>query len=381
MASVKRVDTSRGARYRVRWRDEESKSREEWFRTRAAADAKKREVERDEFDGLSLDPRPGRRILNDYFDEWVERRLVKGRPLRPSTKYEYRKLWRLHVAPTLGTKQLRAVTVEAVNKWHDALVKDAGPSQAAKAYRTVRAVFRTAEADEIIRSCPCRIRGGGQEHPAERPLVETALVLELADAIGPRLRLLVLLAGFASLRTGEALGLRRRDFSELHATLTVVSQSQNIGREHIFTDYTKSDAGRRTLKVKSLVPEILEHLAANVDAGPDALLFVDELGRPYNRGNLSEFWRAAVAAAGAPKGLRIHDLRHHAATMTARTPGVTTKELMARIGHSTHQAALRYQHAAAERDEAVDDYLGGLIQKARGAVVGLDGKAAGTDGR
>jgi integrase len=33
--------------------------------------------------------------------------------------------------------------------------------------------------------------------------------------------------------------------------------------------------------------------------------------------------------------MRPHDLRHHAATLMARMPGITTKELMARIGHSS----------------------------------------------
>jgi len=31
----------------------------------------------------------------------------------------------------------------------------------------------------------------------------------------------------------------------------------------------------------------------------------------------------------------------------------TTKELMARLGHSTHDAALRYQHAAQARDAEI----------------------------
>ncbi len=33
--------------------------------------------------------------------------------------------------------------------------------------------------------------------------------------------------------------------------------------------------------------------------------------------------------------------------------GATTKELMARLGHSTHDAALRYQHAAQARDAEI----------------------------
>jgi len=38
-------------------------------------------------------------------------------------------------------------------------------------------------------------------------------------------------------------------------------------------------------------------------------------------------------------------------------PGVTTKELMARIGHASPRAALIYQHATEERDRTIADYL------------------------
>lgn len=38
-------------------------------------------------------------------------------------------------------------------------------------------------------------------------------------------------------------------------------------------------------------------------------------------------------------------------------PGITTKELMARIGHASPRAALIYQHATRERDRAVASYL------------------------
>ena len=38
----------------------------------------------------------------------------------------------------------------------------------------------------------------------------------------------------------------------------------------------------------------------------------------------------------------VSKVRHHAATLTARMPGITTKELMARIGHASPRAALIY---------------------------------------
>ena len=53
---------------------------------------------------------------------------------------------------------------------------------------------------------------------------------------------------------------------------------------------------------------------------------------------------AREAGAGRPD-LRFHDLRHTGAVLAAQT-GATLAELMGRLGHSTPQAALRYQHAA-----------------------------------
>lgn len=50
--------------------------------------------------------------------------------------------------------------------------------------------------------------------------------------------------------------------------------------------------------------------------------------------------------------LRFHDLRHTGAVLAAQA-GATLAELMARLGHSTPGAALRYQHAAAGRDTQI----------------------------
>jgi integrase len=63
--------------------------------------------------------------------------------------------------------------------------------------------------------------------------------------------------------------------------------------------------------------------------------------------------------------LRLHDLRHTGNTLAAAT-GASTKELMARMGHASPQAALIYQHATADRDRAIADALSDL---ASGAAV------------
>ena len=157
---------------------------------------------------LALHPRSGAKRLDDYFGDWLPARLVRGKALAPSTRAGYERLWRRNVEAALGRKQLRAVTPEVVRSWYGDPAAKAGRDQAAKSYRLVRAVLATAEADGLVRSNPCKMRGAGQEHHDERPMVPTALVLDLADAIEARYRALVLLAGFAGLRTGENLGLR-----------------------------------------------------------------------------------------------------------------------------------------------------------------------------
>lgn len=68
----------------------------------------------------------------------------------------------------------------------------------------------------------------------------------------------------------------------------------------------------------------------------------------------------ARAAAERPD-LPWHDLRHTGATLAAQT-GATLAELMTRLGHSTHQAALRYQHAAHGRDRVIADALSKLAK-------------------
>jgi len=43
---------------------------------------------------------------------------------------------------------------------------------------------------------------------------------------------------------------------------------------------------------------------------------------------------------------------------------VITKELMARLGHSSTRAAMIYQHATRDRDRAIAQALGGLADRA-----------------
>jgi integrase len=71
-------------------------------------------------------------------------------------------------------------------------------------------------------------------------------------------------------------------------------------------------------------------------------------------------WYKARKAAGRDD-LRWHDLRHSGAVLAAAT-GASLAELMARLGHSTPQAAMRYQHAAQGRDREIAALLSKIAE-------------------
>ncbi len=65
-------------------------------------------------------------------------------------------------------------------------------------------------------------------------------------------------------------------------------------------------------------------------------------------------------------------------TLAAAT-GASLKELMARLGHSSPRAAMIYQHATRDRDQAIAKALGGLVQQVRLTMAARPEEASGDE--
>lgn len=306
--------------------------------------------------GRWVDPAKGRARLGEFIDEWIEANPRLG----PSTRDRYRGLARLHVRPYLGEAKLADLRTATVRRWHAELTEAASPATAAKAYRMVRAALNTAAADGLIAVNPCQVTGAGVERSAERPTATVDEIGKLADAVGDRWRAMVLLAAWCGLRLGELAALTRADVDLAAATVRVDKSRRRGDNGVVVLGPPKSDAGRRTVAMpRPLVAEVAAHLDRFTGPDPDALVFTGERGGAVERAHFNGVWQRARAQVDR-EDLRFHDLRHTGNTLAAAT-GASVAELMARMGHASPAAALRYQHATRDRDRVIADALGGLM--------------------
>jgi integrase len=279
------------------------------------------------------------------------------------------------------------------------------------------------EEDKLLSRNPCRIKGADNEHTAERPVLTLAQVFELADlvsrhptgnvrklgagafqlryrgfdgetSVSPvtyptrlaaedalwilvaedqvliehdgRYRALVLLATFASLRWGEATGLRRSDLDLDTCTVRVREQLIELDDGEMVLARPKSRAGKRVVGFPALiVPELREHLDTYVGADSDAFVFLGAKGGFMRGSNFRRGanWSRALAELGLA-GLHFHDLRHTGNTLAAQS-GASLADLKARMGQDSDRAALIYQHATRGADRKIADALDARIKAER----------------
>ena len=149
----------------------------------------------------------------------------------------------------------------------------------------------------------------------------------------------------------------------LHRWVDVHEQVVDVDG-HLLTGPPKTAAGRRRVAIPPhIVSELESHLQLFVGADTDAYVFTGLQGTgPLPSATWRRSWGQARSATGLGH-LRFHDLRHAGNTLAAAT-GASTRELMARMGHASMRAAVIYQHATADRDQAIASALSDLATQA-----------------
>jgi integrase len=283
-----------------------------------------------------------------YAEEWLDHRV----DLAERTVELYAWLLARHVVPTFGAVPLPSIGTADVRRWHAGIARTR-PTTAAKAYRLMSSIMRSAVMDGLIEKSPCQIRGASVERAPERPVATMAEVDAMTELMPADLRIAVILAAWCQLRRGEVRGLRRKDVDLEHGLITIEVTRTTAMSGRTIVKEPKTRAGRRTVAIPpNALSSVVCHLDTNVGVDPEALVV------PGSDHSLTAAWSTARAGIGR-SDLRFHDLRHSGLTWSAAT-GASVAELMRRAGHASQAAALRYQHATDERDRVLAQALAEL---------------------
>jgi integrase len=236
--------------------------------------------------------------------------------------------------------------------------KDSGSGivQLAQAYRFLKAICNVAIDDGIIRENPCRIKGASTPQHPERPIITPDQIAALAAEVPERYSILVILAAYSSMRSGELLGLQRKHINELQAIIKVEHQLTNYASDQNLFVPPKTDAGIRDVPIsKELMSALINHIDTFVkDPSPDALIFTTSTGLPLFKGRKS--WFVTAKRRLDLDHLHFHDLRHTGQSL-AMVKGANTKDLQRRAGQASEAAARIYMHGSKLRDREVADSL------------------------
>lgn len=327
------------------------------------------------------------RTIRELVEAWTAWHHRLG--TKQGTIYTYVRRLTVHFLPAFGEIPAVDVTSDDITAWYDDLHAEHGHGVSSHVYSTVRALFNyatgqvsglPADFTPWIKQSPATVIGATRKrHDTREQIVATPQeITSLADRMPAREALAIYLAGWAGLRLGEILALRRHHLTtDTNGVLWIDVQEQVQARgSGPRAETPKSRAGLRAVPVPgNLVAMVTDHLERYAVAGDDGLLFPRRSGanRFHHPNTLrAHFIKARdglnrdrlQANVDAPPeqrqrildDFRFHDLRHTALTRIGQA-GATLAELKRYAGHSDDAAVAQYQHAERHRLAALAEQL------------------------
>lgn len=193
-------------------------------------------------------------------------------------------------------------------------------------------------------------------------------VRRLADEIPSEHRTLIWTLAYTGIREGEATALRRRRVNPLLRELVIAQSATDVHGRKVFTSTKNHEV--RTVALPSFLSQMLDaHLNAAVEPDSDALVFTSTVGGPIDWSNFrTRIWKPAVRRAMLDPALRIHDLRHTAASILI-AEGCQAKVIQEHLGHKSITITMdRYGHLYPEDRSKVSDALDNAFRRRANAL-------------
>lgn len=360
MGSVNSYVTAAGEhRWEVFFRDETHRQHHKrGFETRKAARVYLAAHEVAVDNGDYIDPRASRITVGELGEQWIEGRRAIW---KPSYLRSVETSWRVHVRPRWGDRSIGGIRHSEVQQWVSQLARDKSATVVYRAFGILKGIYEMAITDRRIARTPTEHTMLPRRRPRRHVFLTVDQLLALAGASGDH-KALVLVLGFCGLRWGEATGLRVSDIDFGRNRIRVSRSATRVGRE-VVVGSTKTDRYREVSMPVVVADALREQVAGKAS---DDLVFDNGSGgylRQQSAADGQRGWFAtAVSLSGVPR-LRIHDLRHTAASI-AISAGANPKYVQRMLGHSSAKMTLDTYSDLFDRDidrvaDSIDDLVAG----------------------
>ncbi len=306
--------------------------------------------------GDYLDPNLGRTLFRIVAEEWYETTVQRT----PKTRAGYRHILDHHLLPTFGGQPVGRIDAAAIDRFTSGLT--VAPATARNILRVLSPVLKYAVKARMIVRNPVE---DAAKPKVPRPntddvaFLTAAQVAELADAVEPRSRTLVLTAAYTGLRSGELVALRVRNVDLLNARLRVEGSVTDVGG--ILHPGMPKNGRTRIVALPAFLVKLLEEQMAG--RGPDHYVF--GTSTPHRHANwYRRTFRPAVERLVNDgtwpedlRRLRFRDLRHTCAALLIAN-GEHPKAVQDRLGHSSITVTMdRYGKLYPGAESALADRL------------------------
>lgn len=366
MASVHRVRSKEGFRYRTRWRDPNGRLKSRSFVRKVDADRFAAKVEHEINVGDYVDPHAGRVTVYEYGELWRKAQLQHS----AGTAADVAMALRVHLYPVLGARPIGSIRPTDVQAWVAGLAQKLAPTTVTKTYSFFSSMLKSAVRDALIARTPCvNINLPKIQKKRVVPLT-VEQVGALIDAVHPHYRALIHFCAGTGTRAREAFGITVDRIDFLRRQITIDRQLATRDGSIRWKE-PKTPSSVRTIPLDDGVVEaVAAHLAATGSPAKGLVFSTPhgraiDLHRAYGEAKRPGWFRKATRKVGLPDNVTLHDLRHFYASLLIRN-GASVKLVQARLGHKSAQETLdTYGHLWPDSDEQTRSILNEALSALR----------------
>jgi integrase len=321
----------------------------------------------------------GRQTVGAYLEVWLADRIADG--LRPSSAAMYRLYVERDIVPAIGSVRLGDLRPGHVERLlRDLRGADRGATTIRRVHATLRSALTSARKARLVSYNAATDVELPNVRPAKvRPWEADELATFLDHSAGHRLGAIFEVMAFTGLRRGEACALRWADVNLEQGYIVVRSQLVEV-RGQVMEGKPKTrsgedrrvDIGARTIGalMAHRFAQDAERLQWGSGYTDSDRVFAREDGTDLSPGQVTKTFTRLSAAAGL-RQVRLHDLRHGAASLML-AGGADIAVVSKRMGHSSVRLTVdTYSHLLEGVGRSAADAAEGMVRP-RGTTTAPD---------